>query len=348
VTSAVYVSAFVPDRSAGHAGGQAAGVHLARLRERHAHVEAIVCTTERIGRVQGLQVIAQTTGGFVDAMARHLGRSLTRWLAASVVHTRLNERFIAAIRDALLRTKPDVLFCDFTQSHLAGILAADQAGLPVEIQLCCHDVLAQRCLRSARLRERWLMGWVSQEESALVRRADRVLALSEKDAQLLQSLYLAERVEVLPFCPPAWVERVNRDERVPGRVLFFGNFEREENRDGARWFARECAPRVHAAHADFHFVLAGTGSDRMVAELGRHSWLSATGYIEDPASEFSLATLCVAPLDQGAGVKFKVLEALAAATPVIATPTAAEGIARHEMLRVVPRDAFADALIALL
>jgi glycosyltransferase involved in cell wall biosynthesis len=131
-------------------------------------------------------------------------------------------------------------------------------------------------------------------------------------------------------------------------VLFFANFEREENRDGARWFARECAPRVRRARPDFHFVLAGNGSDRLVAELGVQSWMSATGYIEDPAAEFSRAMLCVAPLDQGAGVKFKVLEALAAATPVIATPTAAEGIAGSEMLRVVPRDAFADALIELL
>jgi len=348
MSGALYVSAFLPDRAAGHAGGQAAHAHLARLRERHDLVEAIVCTTEAGAGAAGMQVIRQSHPDFFRAELRHVGGPLARRLAATVVHTRLNDAFIAAIRDEIVRMRPDVLFCDFTQCHLAGAIAAAQAGLPVELQFCSHDVFAQRCLRSGRARERWLMGWIMQEEAALVRRADTMLALCEKDAQLLRTLYLAPRVEVLPFRAPAWVGRVDRGERIPGRVLFFGNFDREENRDGARWFARECAPRVREKRPDFHFVLAGNGSDRLLAELGATPWLSATGFLDDPAPEFSRAALCVAPLDQGAGVKFKVLEALAAATPVLATPTAAEGVDRNEILRVVPRDGFADALIALL
>ena len=51
-----------------------------------------------------------------------------------------------------------------------------------------------------------------------------------------------------------------------------------------------------------------------------------TGYVEDLDAVYRDSSLFVAPLIAGAGVKFKVLDAMASGLPVIATPIAAEGI----------------------
>lgn len=343
---ALYVSAFAPDRHAGHAGGQAAFANLSRLREEFDEVRAVVCTTEAIPiAASDLHSIAQSGSAFVRAAMNHLGRFPMRGLAASVIHTRLNDSAIAVIREEIDRFKPEVLFCDFTQMHLTGLKAVEQASHRPRLHLCWHDVFAQRCLRSQSLRERLLTGWVMQEERLLVEQADEVLVLCEKDAHLMRSLYLADQVSVLPFRPPAWVTRVDRQQCRRGRVLFFANFDRDENREAASWLVNECAPQVFAAHPEFRLVLAGAGSDRLRAQLPSTSWLSATGFVEDPALEFGQADFCIAPLARGAGVKFKVLEALASKAPVIATPVAAEGIDAHPLLRVVHRHEFASAMI---
>lgn len=348
MSRALYVSAFIPDARAPHAGGQAAHTNLSRLRERHDQVDAIVCTTEPVAHSPVFHIVRQTRGEFLRATLRYLGTSVARSLAASIVHSRLNEAFIDRIRGQIQRTSPDLLFCDFTQAHLAGILAVEQSAHRPELHLCVHDVFAQRCLRSSSTFERLMCGWVMREEWRLAEKANTVVALCDKDADLLRSLYLARDVQVNAFRPPDWVRRVKPEVRIAGRVLYFANFDREENREGATWFVQDCAPEVRQRHAGFHLVLGGNGSDRMLQELGQRDWMSCTGYVDDPAEAFSQAAVCIAPLGQGAGVKFKVLEALAARVPVLATPIAAEGVEADALLTVASRESYGDALVRML
>ena len=47
--------------------------------------------------------------------------------------------------------------------------------------------------------------------------------------------------------------------------------------------------------------------------------MTATGFVEDLTSELAGAHVAVAPLRQGAGVKFKTVEALLHGVPVVAT-----------------------------
>jgi glycosyltransferase involved in cell wall biosynthesis len=51
-----------------------------------------------------------------------------------------------------------------------------------------------------------------------------------------------------------------------------------------------------------------------------------TGFVPDLAALYSRATMFVAPVRLGSGVRVKVLEAFAAGVPVVATPMAAEGL----------------------
>lgn len=348
MTIALYISAFVPDRTAGHAGGQAAFANLARLREQNEKVNVIVCTTEAVEDTDDLCIIHQSLPAFLQAAMRHLRGSLPQRLAGAIIHSRLNINFIEAVRSEIERTRPDLVFCDFSQTHLVGAIATKQVTPRPALHFCLHDVFAQRCLRTGHIYERWLTNWVMQEEEALVSQGDVLLTLNNKDAHLLESLYLARDIKILPFRPPAWVARVDRRKRVSGRVLFFGNFAREENREAAWWFVRICGPLVRQMHPNFHCILAGTLSERLRDELGSPNWVTATGFLNDPSEEFSKAAICIAPLERGAGVKFKVLEALAASTPVLATPVAAEGIDANKLLEVAPREDFADVLVHLL
>ena len=68
------------------------------------------------------------------------------------------------------------------------------------------------------------------------------------------------------------------------------------------------------------------GQPAPVALAKRSSSVVVTGYVDDFDEIYRSASLFVAPVTLGAGIKFKVLDAMAYGLAVVATPIAAEGI----------------------
>ena len=347
----LYVGAFVPIANARHAGGQVAYDNLRHLRSRYDVVDAVVCTTEpesvapappdvRVFRHHGSDL-----GSYLLRASWSL--TLQQMLTAAVLHTRL-QRACQSTLEALMREHEYAgLFVDFTQAALLVQRAAEASDCFAPVTLCIHDVFAQRLLRSHQWLERQLTGAVMREELRLLSSVEHVLTLSEKDSQLAQTLYALSSVRVKNFVPPDWHARVHRDQIDPTALLFFANFERPENREAAQWFVREVLPEIQQTLPSVKLMLVGNASERLSAELARAA-VHGTGYVEDPSPYFSRCRLAVAPLLAGAGVKFKVLEALSAGVPVVGTPVALEGIRPQNGLTCSQPETFARAVLALL
>ena len=75
-----------------------------------------------------------------------------------------------------------------------------------------------------------------------------------------------------------------------------------------------------------------------------------TGAVDSFDAVYESADVCVVPLRNGAGVKFKTIEAMMWGIPTVATEVGAEGIERADLLHAVADDAalFADAVIGAL
>ncbi len=72
--------------------------------------------------------------------------------------------------------------------------------------------------------------------------------------------------------------------------------------------------------------------------------------VPDVGSFLNAATVVVAPLRMGGGIRIKVIDALAFGKPTVATPLAAEGLNvsdRRELLLADDDEAFAGAVSAL-
>jgi glycosyltransferase involved in cell wall biosynthesis len=92
-------------------------------------------------------------------------------------------------------------------------------------------------------------------------------------------------------------------------------------------------------------------ASKTVTNGGGDSRIRITGTVPDIRPFLSQATLAVAPIRYGAGIQNKVLEALACATPVVATPQAVSALqARSGEDLVVAEDdsEFADSVSQLL
>ncbi|WP_245429700.1 MULTISPECIES: glycosyltransferase family 4 protein [Mesorhizobium] len=109
-------------------------------------------------------------------------------------------------------------------------------------------------------------------------------------------------------------------------VVFIGHLAYPPNIDAAQRLANVILPRIRNALPDARLVLAGRTPRPEVQALAR---LPGVELIEDPADVaplLSSAHLTIVPLTAGGGTRIKILEAMAAGVPVIATPIAAEGL----------------------
>jgi glycosyltransferase involved in cell wall biosynthesis len=157
------------------------------------------------------------------------------------------------------------------------------------------------------------------------RRFDRVQVFSQRDADAVTELApdLGPRLRVNPFglvLPP----RANPAREVPGTILFVGNFAHPPNRDAAIWLAREILPAVLARRPEARLRIVGSNPSAGVRALaGPQVELVADAPSVLPHLE--QATVVMAPVRTGGGMRMKVLQAMAAGKAVVTTTLGTEG-----------------------
>lgn len=133
--------------------------------------------------------------------------------------------------------------------------------------------------------------------------------------------------------------------------VFVGAMDYRPNVDGAVWFVREVWPQVRARHPAAEFRIVGRKPDPRVMGLAAAPGVVVTGSVPDVRPHLAAAAVVVAPLRLARGVQNKVLEAMAMARPVVATPAALGGldvVSGRDVWRADTAEAFAAAVADLL
>jgi glycosyltransferase involved in cell wall biosynthesis/CelD/BcsL family acetyltransferase involved in cellulose biosynthesis len=176
---------------------------------------------------------------------------------------------------------------------------------------------------------------VGLAEITAMRSFDRVVATSARDAMELMKLAPAVRVGVVTN--PVDTERfAPRPGRYPKTVVLTGKMGYHANAVAARWLCDHIWPLVRVRHPDAWLVIAGENPSG-VSERPEQR-IRVTGYVDDLAATIGSATVAVAPLRYAVGVQNKVLEALACATPVVATSAAVGDLGLRSGLDVLVAD----------
>ncbi|MCB9851006.1 MAG: TIGR03087 family PEP-CTERM/XrtA system glycosyltransferase [Phycisphaerales bacterium] len=177
-----------------------------------------------------------------------------------------------------------------------------------------------------------LRSWVYRAEARMLAAREREL-FDRFDASILISdteaadwnvrnrdkLHIIGNGVALPELP--------RDRRYDSNIVgFVGDLRYPPNEDAVRWFAGEVWPRVRDANSSAQFHIVGRGPSRGVRRLDGQNGIRVIGEVPEVLPHWLSFQVAVAPLRIARGIQNKVLEAMAAALPVVATPQASAGI----------------------
>ena len=164
-----------------------------------------------------------------------------------------------------------------------------------------------------------------RRELGTYRRADMVVTVTEDDRRALLRAAPDTITAVVPTACPVARDVPAFPQRRPCSILFVGGFRHAPNADAVLFFYRHVLPLVRRSLRDVALTIVGDAPPREVLALSSAE-IMVTEWV--PAVEPYLASHCVsiAPLRFGAGLKGKIVEAMAAGLPVVTTPVGAEGM----------------------
>lgn len=163
---------------------------------------------------------------------------------------------------------------------------------------------------------------VKKNELRSARQCDAVFVLNEKDKNLLLKESFEERkICILApyFSKP---QKVNRTPKMKD-LLFYGAMNRDENSKSALWFIDNVMPRIQ--DLKLRFIVVGNKPQEDLLKRASDN-IVVTGFVDDVTPYFEKSICMVASLVLGAGIKIKVLEAMAMGIPVLTNAVGIEGI----------------------
>ena len=175
---------------------------------------------------------------------------------------------------------------------------------------------------------------VHQLEQRLARDSDHVVLVSEQEAELFQHHHhghtagaLCNGVDTEYFAPDAIAAgEVQQWRRGNPQFTFVGVLNYQPNSEGIIWFCKQIWPRLRQLWPQATLDIVGRSPTYDVLALSTIPGIRVVGPVPDVRPYLLAADLAIAPLRIARGIQNKVLEALASARPVIATPQAAAGI----------------------
>lgn len=192
-------------------------------------------------------------------------------------------------------------------------------------------------------------------ETNLVAEFDHVITTSPIDKKALRELQPnGAEIDVIPngVALDYFGETLNV-EKLPQTIVLSGKMSYHANVTAALYLVNDVMPLVWQANPDIKVKIVGSSPTPQILALATEhpAHIEVTGFVDDLRPHLQSATVAAVPILYGAGSQFKVLEAMASRTAVVATDraTSALGVTSGEHL-LISKSAqeFADNLLQLI
>lgn len=174
---------------------------------------------------------------------------------------------------------------------------------------------------------------LAYETSALLSSEDRavtifdtVILISSREAIELSARTLKNNIMSIK----PWIEGRGgkRSPEPSGQFIILGDLSVTHNEVSAYLFLKAIIPRLITELPGVLLLIVGKSASARLLDLQKcyPHVIKITGYVDDLDAVLSTSTALLAPLVFGSGVKIKLMDAMSAGLPIIATPVALEGV----------------------
>jgi len=186
---------------------------------------------------------------------------------------------------------------------------------------------------------------VEKIESKIVKKVKKVVLISEVDKLQLINKYGVDSKKLFTVANGVSFDFL----KVPARFIdpeklvlaFTGAMNYQPNCQAVSYFAREIFPAIREEFPAAKFIVIGKNPTAEISSLESDA-IRITGEVDSVATELGDVDIIIAPLLSGAGMKNKVLEALAAGRPLVASKIAVEGIRIENGVHYILADTESD------
>ncbi|MFC4721315.1 glycosyltransferase family 4 protein [Geojedonia litorea] len=178
----------------------------------------------------------------------------------------------------------------------------------------------------------YLLNDTAKREIASIYRCDLSLIISEAEMELLQNVFKVPKSLVLYI--PFMLNKINESQLktlndFEKRIDFIsiGNFLHQPNYNAVLYLKETIWPliRKRLPYAQLH-MYGAYGSQKVTQLNDPKNGFLVKGFADDVNRVMNEAKICLAPLQFGAGLKGKLIDAMQNGTPCVMTSVAAEGM----------------------
>jgi polysaccharide biosynthesis protein PslH len=334
----LFLVPFAPHLQANHGGSRVIAQLIAHLAQRHS---IGLCYLRAAGEA-GVDGVLRERCDVVEEVLipEFRGSRIKRWFGRlrgwkELVSgkplwaiDRFSPNYEERVRRLLKTWRPDLVQIEF---HVMGQYLSALAGYPAPRILVQHEPgedSARELIRSPFVQGRIipqldLLAW-KRFEREIVRQVQTVVVFTERDRETVSKLGQQTPIVQIPLGTEI-PEVLSQVENEPLSLLFVGNFKHLPNVDAADRLINGIFPQVQSRFPGARLFIVG---DHLPSHIMRtpNENVILTGYVPDVKPYLDKTTLVIVPLRLGGGMRVKVLEALAAGKPLVASSRAVEGL----------------------
>jgi sugar transferase (PEP-CTERM/EpsH1 system associated) len=259
------------------------------------------------------------------------------------------------IRNFFVQGQFDVIYVDGLS--MAQYVMGANLNCPAIIDL--HDSLTLLYSRSMQAEQGWLrrlahfaeMQSIRRWEKSLSCRFGAIITNSKVDEAFLRSLDSSGNIVTIGNGVDSEFFRPTDAAIDVSKLIFTGVMDYGPNEDAVIYFCDAILPLIQERHPEVHFWVVGKDPTEKVQTLAQRPGVHVTGGVPDIRPFLETAGIFVCPLRFGAGVKNKILAALAMQKAIVATRMSLEGFDLREGEHVIIADepgTFAAQVIRLI
>lgn len=230
----------------------------------------------------------------------------------------------------------DIVHADHTAMAEMAIFIKKLTGKPISLRL--HNIEWKIWDRYANeLKNPYYKFYIKRQarllksfEENILNEFDILLPITQVDNLYLQKLNLKNRIVVAGAGVDVDKWKATDEVRNFDEIIIATTYNWVHNVDGLIWFIEKVLPIIKQHKPNAFLTLLGKDMPNSLKKYSKND-VNPIGFVDTVQPYLNKAGVYINPLFVGAGVRIKILEAMAMGLPVVATSIAAEGIDANDL-----------------